>query len=405
MTYAARKIRFLTAAFLSLLTLTAGLRPAEAARVEGLRLGAQSGSAVRVVVDLSDKTEFKVFPLKNPVRVVIDMPDTKFGIREEKLPKNKEYVNDVRLGYTSGGEARIVLELARDVIIRKSFILPPQSGFKWRLVIDLELLQRADALPQVTTEWYDNSVIGSKEPPASLQKKEPEKKPLIVLDAGHGGKDSGAIGVSGVYEKHLTLAMVKQLRELLLATGRYRVKLTRDKDVAVALRARRQFARSVNADLFISVHADSTRKPETRGLSIYTLSEKASDVEAEKLAERENKADIIAGIDLSGETQEVTDILIDLARRETNNHSSFFAEKVVKELREEVRLLPNTHRFAGFAVLKSPDVPSVLMEMGYLSNKDEERLLRRADYRERLAKAAVRAIDAYFAEKHKANFN
>ena len=140
-------------------------------------------------------------------------------------------------------------------------------------------------------------------------------------------------------------------------------------------------------------------------MSIYTLSERASDAEAEKLAERENKADIIAGLDLSGETQEVTDILIDLARRETNNLSSFFAEKVVAELKTVVRLLPRTHRFAGFAVLKSPDVPSVLMEMGYLSNRDEEKLLRQEAYREKLAKAVVRAVNGYFAEKHKANFN
>ena len=233
----------------------------------------------------------------------------------------------------------------------------------------------------------------------------PKTKPLIVLDPGHGGKDPGAIGVSGVYEKHLTLAMVKQLRALLEKTGRYRVKLTRETDVFISLYARRRFARSVNADLFISIHADSINKPQTRGLSVYTLSEKASDKEAEKLAESENKVDLIAGIDLSGETQEVTDILIDLARRETNNHSSFFAEKLMDEIRTEIRVLPNSHRFAGFAVLKSPDVPSVLMEMGYLSNKEEERLLRQPAYREKLAKATVRAINSYFAEKHKANFN
>jgi len=140
-------------------------------------------------------------------------------------------------------------------------------------------------------------------------------------------------------------------------------------------------------------------------LSVYTLSETASDKEAEKLAERENKADIIAGLDLSGETQEVTDILIDLARRETNNLSSFFAEILVKELQKVVYLLPRTHRFAGFAVLKGPDVPSMLIEMGYLSNKEEERLLRQSDYRDKLAEATFAAINRYFQEKHKANFN
>ena len=373
------------------------------ASVENIRLGMQSDTTVRIVIDLSQSVDFKIFPLKNPDRIVIDLPQTRFNIKGNDLPE-KDFINTIRLGMTAQNDARIVLELNRGAIIKKSFVLPPQSGFMWRLVVDLDLMAKTDGLKQVTSEWYDNSVSSqSSDTPAEEQKRKP--KPLIVLDPGHGGQDPGAIGVSGVYEKHLTLAMAKQMRSLLEETGRYRVRLTRDKDVAIALYARRRFARSLGADLFISIHADSIRKPQTRGLSIYTLSEKASDKEAEKLAESENKADIIAGLDLSGETQEVTDILIDLARRETNNHSSFFAEKVVKEIKQVVQTLPNTHRFAGFAVLKSPDVPSVLMEMGYLSNKEEEKLLRQPSYREKLAKATVRAIDSYFAEKHKANFN
>lgn len=374
--------------------------PSFAARVSGIRLGKQGDGSVRIVVDLSEKAEYKVFPLKNPVRVVIDMETSSFGVKEKDLPQKPDFVRDIRLGYTKSDDARIVFELDRDVIIKKSFFLPPQSGFQWRLVVDLELMKQASS-STVPSEWYDNSVDDNE----GSRPQAPAKKRLIVIDPGHGGRDSGAIGVSGVYEKHLTLAMAKQLRALLQSTGKYRVLLTREKDSALALYARRQFARKANADLFISVHADSIRKPETRGLSIYTLSERASDAEAEKLAERENKADIIAGLDLSGETQEVTDILIDLARRETNNLSSFFAEKVVAELKTVVRLLPRTHRFAGFAVLKSPDVPSVLMEMGYLSNRDEEKLLRQEAYREKLAKAVVRAVNGYFAEKHKANFN
>lgn len=378
--------------------------PARAARVEDIRLGTQSASAVRVVIDLNEKIDFKVFSLKDPVRVVVDLPGTTFSVKS--MPGKTDYMTNIRTGKTGKTGGRLVLEFNRDVVIKKSFMLAPQSGFKWRLVIDLELLSRTDGLSKVTPEWYDNSVAEEKKPKAApAVSEQPRQKPLIVLDPGHGGKDPGAIGVSGVYEKHLTLAMAKQMRTLLEDTGRYRVKLTRETDVAIALYARRRFARSVNADLFISIHADSIKKPETRGLSIYTLSETASDKEAEKLAESENKADIIAGVDLSGETQEVTDILIDLARRETNNHSSFFAEKIVKEIKQVVQVLPNSHRFAGFAVLKSPDVPSVLVEMGYLSNKEEERLLKQPGYREKLAKATVKAIDAYFAEKHKANFN
>jgi len=391
--------------FLFLIAVTVLLCPqqGECAVVQNIRLGTQSGSSVRIVIDLSEKTDFKIFPLNNPERVVIDLPQTSFNVKEHSLPK-KDYLNSLRLGKKEGKTARIVLEFNRTVIIKKSFILTPQSGFQWRLVVDLELMAKTDELKQVTPEWYDNTVT-EKNKPAKQIVEPPKNKPLIVLDPGHGGKDPGAIGVSGVYEKHLTLAMAKQLRALLEKSGRYRVKLTRESDEFISLYARRRFARSVNADLFVSLHADSIRKPETRGLSVYTLSEKASDKEAEKLAESENKVDLIAGIDLSGETQEVTDILIDLARRETNNHSSYFAEKLMTEIRKEITVLPNSHRFAGFAVLKSPDVPSVLIEMGYLSHKEEERLLRQASYREKLAKATVRAINSYFAEKHKANFN
>lgn len=395
-----RHFRVLIAGF-ALVLLWGGA--ASGAIVRDIRLGAQSGSNARVVIDLDEKVDFKIFPLKNPDRIVVDLPASAFSVNEKNIAR-KDYVNGVRLGKTPNGDARIVLELDRGAVIKRSFSLAPQSGFQWRLVVDLELLAKTDGLKQVTPEWYDNSVTPEKKSvPAKADK--PKSKPLIVLDPGHGGKDPGAIGVSGVYEKHLTLAMAKQLRALLEETGAYRVKLTRETDVFIALYARRRFARSVNADLFVSIHADSIKKPQTRGLSVYTLSEKASDKEAEKLAESENKVDLIAGIDLSNETQEVTDILIDLARRETNNRSSYFAEKLMDEIRKEITVLPNSHRFAGFAVLKSPDVPSVLIEMGYLSNKDEERLLRQASYREKLARATVRAIRGYFAERHKANFN
>lgn len=381
-----------------------------AATVESVRFGAPAETGARIVVDLSDKADFRAFSLVNPSRLVIDVEKSALGFSEKDLPALPSYAVKARLG--GGTAARIVLELNRRFSIAKSFLLKPQSGFKWRLVIDIALSAPDKARNSVDSGWYDNSISKKAEPAVSERsEKKPAavkteaEKPLIVLDPGHGGKDPGAIGVSGVYEKHLTLAMAKQMRTLLEKTGKYRVKLTRETDIFIALYARRRYARSVGANLFISIHADSIRKPETRGLSVYTLSEKASDKEAEKLAESENKVDLIAGIDLSNETQEVTDILIDLARRETNNHSSFFAEKITDEIRKVITVLPNSHRFAGFAVLKSPDVPSVLIEMGYLSNKDEEKLLRQAPYREKLAQAVVRGIDDYFAERHKANFN
>lgn len=229
-----------------------------------------------------------------------------------------------------------------------------------------------------------------------------EGKAVVVIDPGHGGVDPGALGVSGIYEKHITLAMARELKAQLEKGGRYKVQLTRDRDIFIRLRERVAIARQYGADLFISLHADSVANPQLAGLSVYTLSQTASDGEAQTLADKENKADLIAGIDLSHESADVANILIDLAQRETMNRSAGFAGGVVTELGRETTLLGNTHRFAGFAVLKAPDVPSILVELGYLSNSTEEKLLRQPDYRAKLAKGIARAVDRHFLEGQKA---
>lgn len=229
------------------------------------------------------------------------------------------------------------------------------------------------------------------------------KKRIIVIDPGHGGVDPGAIGVSGIYEKHITLAAARDLKRYLEATGRFDVKLTRDRDIFIRLRGRIERAREMKADLFISLHADTIRNKGVRGLSLYTLSERASDKEAAQLAERENKADLIAGIDLTHESAEVTNILIDLAQRETMNQSAKLAALLVDELDNRVKILRNPHRFAGFAVLKAPDIPSVLIELGFLSNKDDERALRSKSHRRKLAQSIAGAVDRYFAKVESAS--
>ncbi|NFV79330.1 N-acetylmuramoyl-L-alanine amidase [Magnetospirillum aberrantis] len=227
-------------------------------------------------------------------------------------------------------------------------------------------------------------------------------KPVVVIDPGHGGVDPGAIGVSGIYEKYITLAVARELKAQLEKNGRYKVHLTRDRDIFIRLRDRIAIARQYNADLFISLHADTVSNAQMRGLSVYTLSQNASDSEAQALADKENKADLIAGIDLSHESADVANILIDLAQRETMNRSAGFAGGVVEEVGHDVTLLGNTHRFAGFAVLKAPDVPSVLIEAGYLSNEVEERALRQPEYRVKLAKGIARAVDRFFLQGQKA---
>ena len=191
--------------------------------------------------------------------------------------------------------------------------------------------------------------------------------------------------------------MARELKKRLERTGRFKALLTRDRDIFIRLRDRVQMARDAKAELFISIHADSVRNKKIKGSAVYTLSEKASDGEAQELAEKENKADLIAGVDLTHETPEVTSILIDLAQRESMNQSARFAAALVKELRRHTKVLRNSHRFAGFAVLKAPDVPSVLFEMGFLSNPADERALRSRKYRSRLAATVVRSAEAYFA--------
>ncbi|MBI2236606.1 MAG: N-acetylmuramoyl-L-alanine amidase [Magnetospirillum sp.] len=244
-------------------------------------------------------------------------------------------------------------------------------------------------------------------PPPPVVLAEPERKrndgpPVIVIDPGHGGVDPGAIGVSGIYEKNITLAVARELKEALEKNGRFRVYLTRDRDVFIRLRDRIAIARQYNAELFVSLHADAVQNPQIRGLSVYTLSQNASDGEAQALAEKENKADLIAGIDLSHESADVANILIDLAQRETMNRSAVFAGDIVDEVGRDQSLLGNTHRFAGFAVLKAPDVPAVLVEMGYLSNEQEERDLRQPHHRVKLAKSIARAVDRFFVQTQKA---
>lgn len=222
-------------------------------------------------------------------------------------------------------------------------------------------------------------------------------RPLVVIDPGHGGVDPGAVNESGMLEKDITLAMGIILRDLLAANPHYRVRLTRDQDVFLRLRERYRFAQDLTADLFISLHADSLPGQKVRGASVYVLSEGASDAEADALAAKENASDLMAGFELAGDLNDVGSILIDLSMRENQSLSNRFADQLVASLRQETDLLNRPKRSAGFAVLKSHDVPSVLLEMGYLSDADDAALLVQGEYRRKLAHTIVRAIEQYFA--------
>lgn len=233
-------------------------------------------------------------------------------------------------------------------------------------------------------------------PPAPTALSQPGSLPVIVIDPGHGGVDPGAVGVGGVLEKNIVLEMALALREVLTGSGRYRVVLTRDDDSFLRLRERIARSREAGGDLFISLHADSLRLSAQRGAAVYTLSETASDEEAGRLASKENKSDILADTDLSHHDPVVTSILIDLAQRETNNRSIGFADLLAEELSAVTPLVHRHQRFAGFAVLKSPDTPSVLIELGYLSNREDAHNLSQPGYRASIAGAVLRALDRQF---------
>ncbi|MGE4527934.1 MAG: N-acetylmuramoyl-L-alanine amidase [Rhodospirillaceae bacterium] len=370
--------------------------------VSGVRLGG-SAEATRLVLDLAASPSHSSFNLADPYRIVFDFPDLDWHVAAERMPAPTGLIRGLRAGLFRPGTFRLVLDLSGPAEIARTLSLPPQSGYGWRFVVDLRPTSRDAFMARLGRDPGAPQAAKASEPAVnSRERRAGGIKPVIVLDPGHGGVDPGAIGVNGVYEKHITLAMARQLKARLEKAGRYTVVLTRDRDIFIPLRERVAIARRAHGDLFISLHADSNPNRSTRGLSIYTLSERASDKEAGLLADKENKADIISGMDFSEESPEVTGILIDLAQRESMNLSAQFAALSVGELRRQVRTLDNTHRFAGFAVLKAPDIPSVLLEMGYLSNSEEVRLLQQAGYRDRLAGSMAHAVDRYFDQTQSA---
>ena len=355
------------------------------AGINSMRVGQGVGS-VRLVFDSDQSFDYKVFLLSDPRRLIVDTQNIKVNPQIVKELDSNAFLKNPRLGTVGVDDVRIAFDLQKPAIVKKAFLLAPQSNFGWRFVVDLELVSEREFA----------SRLGSTHAITNENYKESNKKKIIVLDPGHGGHDPGAIGYSGVYEKNITLAFGRELKALLDKTGKYKVYLTRNTDKFIPLRDRVKIARKYKADLFMSLHADSAKNRSAKGLSVYTLSETASDKEAAALAERENKADVIAGLNLVEHSKEVSDILINLAQRETMNRSSEFAGFMVQEMKKKVKLVSNTHRFAGFAVLKGPDVPAVLLEMGYLSNRQEEKQLQQKSYRKKLGEATVKAIDRYF---------
>lgn len=361
----------------------------------------------RFVADLSKKVDFHVFALADPYRVIIDLPDVSFQLPATVGQQGRGLVSAYRYGLLAPGKSRIVIDVNGPVLIDKAVAIEPRDNQPARLVVDMVpteretflARQRASENPSATAAIVATLTKPAEPVPPAVKAR---GKPIIVIDPGHGGIDPGAVGENGVAEKTVVFAFAKTLRRKLRATGKYEVYLTRELDTFVPLRTRVAFAREKNASLFISVHADSLRGKfggNVAGATVYTLSEEGSDEEAKALAAKENRADIIAGVEIPPEADEVTNILIDLAQRETNNRSATLASTVLSKLKDQVELHKIPHRSAGFAVLKAPDVPSLLLELGYLTHPADAKRLTSAAWREKAAAGVGAAVEAYFSNQ------
>ena len=366
----------------------------------GVRLGGDA-KQTRFVVDLSRKIPINAFTLANPYRVVVDLPQVAFHIPHKAGTEGRGLIKSFRYGLVMAGGSRIVLDLAGPVRIDKAFTLEAAEGQPARLVLDLTATDRESYLRTIALDNRVARTDSIRKPDPVVPGADGDRRPVVVIDPGHGGIDEGTRAASGETEKNIVLAFAKTLRDRLQAMGKYRVLLTRADDTYISLGERVRFARANKAALFISIHADALprRDGDAQGASIYTLSDTASDAEAARLADEENRADVIAGVDLTTEPDDVADILIDLAQRETKAFSTQFARTLSGELKNVARLHKHPLKSAGFRVLKSPDVPSVLVELGYMSTKDDMVHLMSPVWRSRTADSLVTAVNSFFAPR------
>ncbi|MEN3348495.1 MAG: N-acetylmuramoyl-L-alanine amidase [Bradyrhizobium sp.] len=370
---------------------------------------AGDGKQTRFILDLDRKIEFRAFPLADPYRVVVDIPQVNFQLASGTGSTGRGLVKAFRYGLVMPGGSRIVFDLTGPAKIASSYVLDAANGQPPRLVLEFEEVDRASFTQALAPESRPEQKPAAAEsntvavpPPVTTAALPPvaDPRPLIVIDPGHGGIDNGTQS-GGELEKNLVLGFGLALRDRIEKSGKYRVVMTRTDDTFIPLNDRVKLARNQSAALFVSIHADALprREGDAQGATVYTLSDKASDAEAERLAETENKADAIGGVNLTDEPTEVADILIDLAQRETRTFSNRFARLLVDEMKATARMHKHPLKSAGFRVLKAPDVPSVLVELGYVSNKGDLEHLVSENWRNKTVGSMVQAVDAFFAKR------
>ncbi len=405
-----------------LLFVIAAFSVGEASAESAVAIDARLGGDVfrtRLIVDVTKKVQFRTFTLANPYRLIIDMPNVNFRMPNSTGNLGRGVVTAFRYGLFGRGKSRIVVDLNQPASVEKAYSIAPRQGQPGKLVIDLIPIDRETFLSKQEfarqqrladlAKKQKRRKLGQVKPddPLALnnQPKKVGEKPVVIIDPGHGGLDSGAQGVSGSREKNIVLAFGKALRRELSRSNLYKVRMTRSTDVFIPLTDRVKIARRRKADLFVSIHADSIKRkdPTVRGATVYTLSEKASDDEARAFAQSENSSDVLAGVDVSAQSTTVTNILFDLAKRETKNHSVAFANILMNSIRGTTIVKKNPIRFANFVVLRAPDVPSVLVELGYMSSAKDEQLLKSPEWRKKVAKSVAAAIDTYFKKRKAPN--
>lgn len=394
-----RALRFAMAAFaltmlVAFMPFNSAMASADPLLAYGARIAGDE-ARTRIVVDMDREPTFTVHYLNNPVRVVVDLPATAFGFPAADL-KPSGLFKDIRYGTMDANSARIVLTAKKPVKLVAAKAQADEGGKGYRLVLDAEMLppeQFAELVKQQSWTAADTAKdVGPVDP---TQKTDPNTF-LVAVDAGHGGIDAGATGTDGAtQEKDITLAFAKIFADKLNAQPGIKAFLTRDKDQYLSLSERVTIARQNHASLFISLHADTLKQKDIRGATVYTISDKASDRLAGEVADRENDSDRIAGTEAQAQPAAVADILLDLTRRETQAFSISLAQDVLSSFNGQISMINNPHRHAGFQVLTAPDVPSILLELGFLSNKEDEKLLLDADWRQKVADRLTEAVKQY----------
>ena len=369
-------------AILALLLLSE-LALAGVAQVKGFRMWA-SPDSTRLVIDLSKKVSYLLTKTDKPERVIIDIEQVQLATKKSQISFKNGAIKTLRSAKKKNNKLRLVLDL-RENVKPKSFLLKPNSKYGYRLVIDLEkIVPRSRYTPPKIIKSVNSS----------------KKRDLIVaIDAGHGGDDPGALGPQGTQEKKVVLSIARKLRDIVNKTPGMKAKLIRNGDYYISLRGRTKKARKLNADVFISIHADAFKNPKAKGASVFILSSRGASSEAAKwLAKKENDADLVGGVSLDDKDDMLAKMLLDLSQTATIEASTSVASRVLRGLKKVAKTHKPSVERAGFVVLKSPDIPSILVETGFISNPREEKLLRTSSYQKKLAQAIFNGVNSYFKQ-------